>query len=158
MLIILTDYLHLLYNMDLDLYDSFTYNIYFFKSTHTDLFYCPASLQQLLLQLLISLSVPGATDLDAALGLHQLQFSLCQLQLQLPQLLLQSVFLLVQWLGGCLVSAGGRRLEGSQGAEQVPAVVAAHDFTLHKHINTHVYVSRGWWVNTHMLQQTHYKC
>lgn len=84
-----------------------------------------------------------ATDLDAALGLHQLQFSLGQVQFQLPQLLLQPVFLLVQRLGGCLVPAGGRRLKGPQGAEQVPTVLTAHYFTLHGHKNTHVLAEIG---------------
>ena len=90
------------------------------------------------------LSLPEATDLDAALGLHQLQFSLGQVQLQLPQLLLQPVLLLVQRLSGCLVPAGGRHLKGPQGAEQVLTVLTAHYFTLHGHKKT--YVSRDWWL------------
>lgn len=76
---------------------------------------------------------PCAADLDATLGLHQLQFGLCQLQLQVPQLLLQSVLLLVRWLAVRLVPARGRSLKGSQGCEKVPTVVTAHYFTLHGH-------------------------
>lgn len=74
-------------------------------------------------------------DLDAALGLHQLQLGLRQLQLQLPQLLLQAVLLLVPGLRGGLLPTGGRGLEGARGAEEVPAVLAAQDFTLH--VQTH---------------------
>lgn len=81
----------------------------------------------------------GAADLDATLGLHQLQFGLCQLQLQLPQLLLQSVLLVVRGLGGGLLPARGSQLEGASAAEEVPAVLAAQDFTLHVQThNTHL--------------------
>lgn len=83
---------------------------------------------------------PSPANLDATFCLHQLQFGLCQLQLQRPQLFLQSVLLLVQRLGGCLVPAGGRCLEGPQGAEKVPAVLTAHYLTLQGH-------TRGQWVN-----------
>lgn len=121
----------------------------FDADTDLDLYVSSTQLSTISLTVLLQtwhsiLSLPGAADLDAALGFHQLQFGLCQLQLQVPQLLLQSVLLLVQRLGGCLVPARGRRLEGPQGAEQVPAVVTAHHFTLHGHTNTHMYVSRGW--------------
>lgn len=115
-------------------------------SEYPDLVYCPASLMKLLLfllMLLISLSLPDAADLDAALGLHQLQFSLGQLQLQLPQLLLQPVLLLIQRLGGSLVPARGRRLKGPEGVEQVPTVLTAHYFTLHGHTNTGMLAGNG---------------
>ena len=78
----------------------------------------------------------GATDLDAALGLHQLQFGLRQLQLQLSQLFLQPILLLVQWFARCPVTAGGGSLKGPQSAEQVLAVITAHYFILHV-IQTH---------------------
>lgn len=121
---------------------------FFLQNTPTDILPCIPVAVKYLLQVMISLSPRGAADLDATLGLHQLQFGLCKLQFHLPQLLLQFVLLLVQGLSRCLVPAGGRRLEGPWGAEQVPAVLTAHYFTLHGHTHPHTHVSRVRWVKT----------